>query len=123
MLKIRPEDHYIIRHTGGTTGRSKGVAYTHKAWLACNRDWFYNYPPVEPGDKCLHVGPISHGSGYLFVPIWVWGGCNVMVDRFEPAEVVEIMETGRHRLPVRGADHGQRAEPRADRATPRLVAG
>ena len=94
MLKIRPEDNYIIRHTGGTTGRSKGVAYTHKAWLACNRDWFYNYPPVEPGDKCLHMGPISHGSGYLFVPIWVWGGCNVMVDRFEPADVVEIMEKG-----------------------------
>ena len=34
MLRIRPEDPYIIRHTGGTTGRSKGVAYTHKAWLA-----------------------------------------------------------------------------------------
>jgi acyl-CoA synthetase (AMP-forming)/AMP-acid ligase II len=70
MLKIRPEDNYIIRHTGGTTGRSKGVAYTHKAWLACNRDWFYNYPPVEPGDKCLHMGPISHASGYLFMPTW-----------------------------------------------------
>ena len=92
MLKIRPEDNYIIRHTGGTTGRSKGVAYTHKAWLACNRDWFYNYPPVEPGDKCLHMGPISHASGYLFMPMWVWGGCSVMVDKFEPADVVEIME-------------------------------
>ena len=92
MLRIRPEDNYIIRHTGGTTGRSKGVAYTHKAWLACNRDWFYNYPPVEPGDKCLHVGPISHGSGYLFLPIWVWGGCNVMVDKFDASDVVEIME-------------------------------
>jgi acyl-CoA synthetase (AMP-forming)/AMP-acid ligase II len=38
------------------------------------------------------VGPISHGSGYLFVPIWLSGGSNVMVDRFEPADVVEIME-------------------------------
>jgi len=93
MVPVRPDDNYIIRHTGGTTGRSKGVAYTHKAWLACNRDWFYNYPPVEPGDKCLHLGPISHGSGYLFLPIWVWGGCNVMVDRFEPSHVVELMET------------------------------
>ena len=92
MVSVRPEDNYIIRHTGGTTGRSKGVAYTHRAWLACNRDWFYNYPPVEPGDRCLHVGPISHGSGYLFVPIWLWGGANVMVDRFDPAEVVDLME-------------------------------
>src|SRR6266542_3060565 len=27
MLPIRPDDNYIIRQTGGTTGRSKGVAY------------------------------------------------------------------------------------------------
>ncbi len=92
MLTIRGSDNYIIRHTGGTTGRSKGVAYTHKAWLAAGRDWFYLYPPVEPGDKCLHVGPISHGSGYLFVPIWLGGGVNVMVDKFEPGAVVELME-------------------------------
>jgi acyl-CoA synthetase (AMP-forming)/AMP-acid ligase II len=95
MLKILPEDNYIIRHTGGTTGRSKGVAFTHRAWLACGRDWFYNYPPVEPGDRCLHLGPISHGSGYLFVPIWVWGGCNVMLDSFEASAAVEIMERER----------------------------
>jgi acyl-CoA synthetase (AMP-forming)/AMP-acid ligase II len=95
MLKISPEDNYIIRHTGGTIGRSKGVAFTHRAWLACGRDWFYNYPPVEPGDRCLHLGPISHGSGYLFVPIWVWGGCNVMLDRFEASAAVEIMERER----------------------------
>ncbi|WP_119418187.1 class I adenylate-forming enzyme family protein [Desertibaculum subflavum] len=91
-VPIDPEDNYIIRHTGGTTGKSKGVAYTHRAWLAAGRDWFYLYPPVEPGDKCLHVGPISHGSGYLFVPIWMGGGSNVLVDRFDAAETVEIME-------------------------------
>jgi acyl-CoA synthetase (AMP-forming)/AMP-acid ligase II len=49
MLRIRPEDNYIIRHTGGTTGRSKGVAYTHKAWLACNRDWFTTTHPSSRG--------------------------------------------------------------------------
>jgi acyl-CoA synthetase (AMP-forming)/AMP-acid ligase II len=92
MVPIRPDDVYIIRHTGGTTGRSKGVAYTHKAWLACNRDWFYCFPTVEPGDANLHLGPISHGSGYHFVPVWIAGGANVMVDKFNPAEVVEIME-------------------------------
>lgn len=91
-VPIDPEDNYIIRHTGGTTGKSKGVAYTHRAWLAAGRDWFYLYPPVEPGDKCLHVGPISHGSGYLFVPIWMGGGSNVLVDRFDARETVDIME-------------------------------
>ncbi len=91
-LAIDPDDNYIIRHTGGTTGQSKGVAYTHRAWLAAGRDWFYLYPPVEPGDPCLHLGPISHGSGYLFVPVWLGGGCNVMLDHFDPVETLDVME-------------------------------
>jgi hypothetical protein len=40
--------------------KSKGVA---------GRDRFYLYPPVEPGESCLHLAPINHGSGYLFTPI------------------------------------------------------
>lgn len=91
-LPIDPDDIYIIRHTGGTTGKSKGVSYTHRAWLAAGRDWFYLYPPVEPGDSCLHVGPISHGSGYLFLPMWLSGGCNVLEDHFDPTGTLDVME-------------------------------
>lgn len=93
--RIAPEDNFIIRHTGGTTGRSKGVAYSHRAWLAAGRDWFYLAPPVEPGDACLHVGPISHGAGYLFVPMWLSGGCNVMMDRFDPVATIDVFESER----------------------------
>jgi acyl-CoA synthetase (AMP-forming)/AMP-acid ligase II len=50
------------------------------------------FPPVEPGDACLHLGPISHGSGYLFTPVWLGGGRNVMIDKFDPARVLELME-------------------------------
>jgi acyl-CoA synthetase (AMP-forming)/AMP-acid ligase II len=94
-LPIDPEDRFIIRHTGGTTGKSKGVAYSHRAWLAAGRDWFYIFPPVEPGDACLHLAPISHGSGYLFVPIWLGGGCNVMTERFDPAVLPDLMQKER----------------------------
>lgn len=92
-VPVDPEDYFIIRHTGGTTGLSKGVAYTHKAWLAAGRDWFYTFPPVEPGDKCLHLGPISHGSGYQYLPTWLSGGCNVMMDHFETTATLDLMET------------------------------
>jgi acyl-CoA synthetase (AMP-forming)/AMP-acid ligase II len=91
-LPISSDDYFIIRHTGGTTGLSKGVAYTHKAWLAAGRDWFYAFPPVEPGDKCLHLGPISHGSGYQYLPIWLAGGCNVMMDHFDTGETLDLIE-------------------------------
>jgi acyl-CoA synthetase (AMP-forming)/AMP-acid ligase II len=94
-IPIDPDDNFIIRHTGGTTGLGKGVAYTHRSWLAAGRDWFYLYPPVEPGDGCLHVAPISHGSGYLFVPIWLSGGRNVLAERFHPTETIDLMERER----------------------------
>jgi acyl-CoA synthetase (AMP-forming)/AMP-acid ligase II len=56
-------DTFIIRHSAGTTGKPKGIAYTHRAWMSTTRDWFYMLPPVVPGDRCLHLAPISHGSG------------------------------------------------------------
>lgn len=92
---VAEDDWFIIRHTGGTTGRAKGVGYTHKTWLDAGRDWFYNFPPVDIGDVCQHVGPISHGSGYLFTPIWLSGGTNLLVPSFEPTAVLETMETER----------------------------
>ncbi|MFT7599617.1 MAG: acyl-CoA synthetase (AMP-forming)/AMP-acid ligase II [Acidimicrobiales bacterium] len=95
LISADPDDNYIIRHTGGTTGRSKGVAYTHRTWLAAGRDWTYGFPPIEPGDRCLHVGPISHGSGYLYVPVFLSGGCNVLLDHFDPAGTLDVMESER----------------------------
>lgn len=92
---VAEDDWFIIRHTGGTTGRSKGVGYTHKTWLDAGRDWFYNLPPVELGDVCQHAGPISHGSGYLFTPMWLSGGVNLLIPSFVPDEVVETMESER----------------------------
>lgn len=91
-IDISPADNFIIRHTGGTTGPSKGVAYTHRAWLNAGRDWFYTFPAVEPGDKCLHLGPISHGSGYQYLPTMLAGGCNVMMDHFDAEETLDVME-------------------------------
>ncbi len=93
--RIGPEDFFIIRHSGGTTGRPKGVGYTHRAWLAAGRDWFYNFPPVVPGDTCVHLGPISHGSGYLYTPIWLSGGRNVLLEDFDADLALEVMEQQR----------------------------
>ncbi len=89
---LDPASPYVIRHTGGTTGKSKGVAYSHRSWLAAGRDWFYSFPPVRPGDVCLHVGPISHGSGYFFVPTWLSGGVNLLQDHFEAERTLDLMQ-------------------------------
>ena len=94
-VAIAPDDIVIIRHTGGTTGEPKAVAYSHRSWLAACRDWFYIFPQVLPGDTCLHVGPISHGSGYQYLPIWLAGGCNVLVNHFDAAGMIDLIERER----------------------------
>lgn len=89
------DDVFIIRHSAGTTGRAKGIAYTHRAWMSATRDWFYMLPPVNLGDACLHVGPISHGSGYLFLPIWLAGGSNVLAAKFDAETFLSTLEEQR----------------------------
>src|ERR1017187_9396667 len=59
--------------------------------MNATRDWFYQLPPVDLGDRCLHVGPISHGSGYLFQPVWLGGGCNILYPRFDAQTVLEAL--------------------------------
>ena len=94
-IAIAPDDYFVIRHTGGTTGDPKAVAYSNRSWLAACRDWFYIFPQVLPGDSCLHVGPISHGSGYQYLPVWLAGGCNVLMDHFDAGGMIDMIERER----------------------------
>ncbi|HUZ24229.1 MAG TPA: AMP-binding protein [Streptosporangiaceae bacterium] len=89
------DDVFIIRHSAGTTGRAKGIAYTHRAWMSATRDWFYMLPPADIGDSCLHVGPISHGSGYLFLPIWIAGGINILAPKFDSPTLLDTLRDER----------------------------
>ena len=56
--------------------------------MSATRDWFYQLPPVSIGDPMLHVAPISHGSGYLFLPLWLAGGCNLLDRKFDAGDFV-----------------------------------
>lgn len=87
--KIDIEDYYIIRHSGGTTGLPKGMGFSNRAWMNMQRDLTYLLPRIEPGDACIHVAPISHGSGYLFVPVWILGGYQVLEPKFDPVRALK----------------------------------
>jgi acyl-CoA synthetase (AMP-forming)/AMP-acid ligase II len=91
LLEVNEDDIYIIRHTSGTTGQPKGVPFSHRKWLATGRDRYFNFPPANLGDRCLHAAPVSHGSGYHFTPIWLVGGCNVMMDKFDAGAVLDLL--------------------------------
>jgi acyl-CoA synthetase (AMP-forming)/AMP-acid ligase II len=90
-IHIDPDDLLIIRHSGGTSGLPKGIGITHRRWIVSMRDWFFPLPPVIPGDTFLHVSPMSHASGYMFLPVWAAGGRNIMLASFEPAQCLAVM--------------------------------
>ena len=87
------DDVHLIRHSAGTTGAPKGIPFTHRQWMNTERDWMVGLPPIDVGDRCQHAGPISHGSGYLFVPFWICGGVNLLESRFEPERTLDILST------------------------------
>jgi acyl-CoA synthetase (AMP-forming)/AMP-acid ligase II len=95
QLDVDESDIYIIRHTSGTTGKPKGVPFSHRKWLATGRDRYFNFPAANLGDRCLHAAPISHGSGYHFTPIWLVGGCSVMRPKFDSLEVLNELQSER----------------------------
>lgn len=96
MVEVRPNDWYIIRHSAGTTGRPKGVGYTQHDWLVNCRNWYYRLPNLEVESVVGHAGPISHASGYLFLPAWLHGSTNGAFGAFDAAKVLDMMQ--RHRV-------------------------
>jgi len=88
---VHPDDFHVIRHSAGTTGLSKGIAFSHRAWMNIERNWTFLLPPIELGDHSVHVAPISHGSGYLFLPTWLAGGCNVLEPRFNGPRLLDLL--------------------------------
>jgi acyl-CoA synthetase (AMP-forming)/AMP-acid ligase II len=96
MVQVGPDDWYIIRHSAGTTGRPKGVGYTQHDWLVNCRNWYYRLPNLELDSVVGHAGPISHASGYLFLPAWLHGSTNLLFGAFDAAKVLDMMQ--RHRV-------------------------
>jgi acyl-CoA synthetase (AMP-forming)/AMP-acid ligase II len=89
LLPIDGDDWYVIRHSGGTTGKPKGVGYSHHDWVLNCRNWAYSLERMRRDSVIGHAGPISHASGYLFLPAWLAGAANLLFGVFEPAKVVQ----------------------------------
>lgn len=88
---IHMDDPHLIRHSGGTTGKSKAMQFSHRQWMRTCRDWSFFFPKIAAGDYGSHAGPISHGSGYLFMPMWLAGGCNILVGKFDPVQFADLL--------------------------------
>ncbi len=90
---LDPDAVRMVLYTSGTTGRPKGVLHSHNSMhaLICQlRDHW----AIEPGDTFLVPSPIAHigGSIYAFECPLLLGTTAVLMDRWDPAAAVTLMD-------------------------------
>ncbi len=92
---VRPEHDVYQMYTSGTTGHPKGAVLTHQAVVA-NAAQIASACDGRPGERSLVVAPLFHAAVVpsTFAPI-LWGGSLVIVDQFDPAEVVRLLDEER----------------------------
>lgn len=62
-VKRKSKDLAIILHSGGTTGRSKGVMISNFNFNALAQQCVVNMRNIKPQDKIMTIMPIFHGFG------------------------------------------------------------
>lgn len=92
---LNDEDIAAIVFTGGTTGLAKGARISHRqiAWNCLNTV----IHDLDRSDVYLNVFPLFHVGG-LFVytlPQIILGGVTVLIRRFDPEQVLRLLERER----------------------------
>jgi cyclohexanecarboxylate-CoA ligase len=93
---LDPDAVRMVLYTSGTMGRPKGVLHSHNSInaLICQlRDHW----TIDPGDTFLVPSPIAHigGSIYAFECPLLLGSTAVLMDRWDPAAAVTLMNSER----------------------------
>jgi fatty-acyl-CoA synthase len=88
-VKVFEEDVACILYTSGTTGRPKGVVYSHRGFLTSGKAWTHA-AKITPLDRSIALGPLYHVGGMLanFMPTFYMGGSNVILKHFDPSKVL-----------------------------------
>lgn len=89
---LTEEDTAALIFTGGTTGVPKGAQISHRmiAWNTLNTV----IHDIVPGDTTVNVFPMFHTGGLLVytMPLMILGGTVILVRRFDPELVLNLIE-------------------------------
>ena len=96
--RLQPQAHAddvcVLVYTGGTTGKPKGVAHTHRVHVTMilteMADWDW---PAEL--RFLALTPITHASGAMIMPVLLKSGTYAMTQGFTAEKFVHLVETHR----------------------------
>ncbi len=93
---VDPDDVFTILYTSGTTSFPKGALVTHRNCVP--HGWNTGVVlRMTPQDRVLHALPAAGTWGGVNIPLasWAHGACLVLLDVFEPARVLSLIERER----------------------------
>lgn len=97
-VRPKPDDDAMILFTSGTTGQPKGAVGQHGV-LADGWRWIADELGCGPDDVHLAHLPLAHGFGIMMAAAGLFsGGRLVLVERFSPSEILEVV--ARERITV-----------------------
>ena len=96
-VELDTEKHiFMLRFTGGTTGKGKCAMYSIDNILACRDGGFINTDlSFNDATRLLHVTPLSHGTLITFFPTLFAGGANLTMNQLNLDHWREAVETER----------------------------
>ena len=89
---MQPDDLAVLHFTSGSTGKLKAAMQTVGNRFASLRKVVMGRMSAGPGDVLMLLGPITHASGMFIQPMLYQGAAILLMDRFQPAEVLQTIE-------------------------------
>ena len=90
-----PEDRnkpISVFSSGGTTGRPKGVLWTHLVWETMISNFFTSMPAKKPPVH-LVVAPMTHAAGGVGIMLMAAGATQIILPGFDATKVMSAIET------------------------------
>jgi len=95
-VEMQAQDLAVLHYTSGSTGKLKAAMQTVGNRMASLRKIIMGRMSAGPGDVLMLCGPITHASGMFLQPMLFQGATVLLMERFQPAEILAAIE--RHRV-------------------------
>ncbi|GAA4338677.1 long-chain fatty acid--CoA ligase [Variovorax defluvii] len=89
---MREDELAVLHYTSGSTGKLKAAMQTVGNRMASLRKIVMGRMHAQRKDVLMLCGPITHASGMFIQPMLYQGVTVLLMERFQPAEILEAIE-------------------------------